>query len=143
VNAGGPGTCWARSFISPPDERGSGLMACAEVSGGVACMVAELVARGVRIRWVTETNKAKARRELVSFNTRRIVALVVMVLGSIFGGLLAVAFTDSRLAAIVGVILGAVAGVVFILIWANRSLWQTGPDAGELFGASRTPGEWS
>ncbi len=50
------------------------------------------------------------------------VALVVMVLGSIFGGLLAVAFTDSRLAAIVGVVLGAVAGMVFILIWANRSL---------------------
>jgi hypothetical protein len=45
-----------------------------------------------------------------------------MVLGSIFGGLLAVAFTDSRLAAIVGVVLGAVAGMVFILIWANRSL---------------------
>ncbi len=58
----------------------------------------------------------------MSFNTRRIVALVVMVLGSIFGGLLAVAFTDSRLAAIVGVVLGAVAGMVFILIWANRSL---------------------
>jgi hypothetical protein len=69
-----------------------------------------------------ETHKAKARRELVSFNTRRIVALVVMVLSSIFGGLLAVAFTDSRLAAIVGVVLGAVAGVIFILIWANRSL---------------------
>ena len=58
----------------------------------------------------------------MSFNTRRIVALVVMVLGSIFGGLLAVAFTDSRLAAIGGVVLGAVAGMVFILIWANRSL---------------------
>jgi len=58
----------------------------------------------------------------VYFNTRRIVALVVMVLDSIFGGLLAVAFTDSRLAAIVGVVLGAVAGMVFILIWANRSL---------------------
>jgi len=69
-----------------------------------------------------ETHKAKVRRELVSFNTRRIVALVVMVLGSTFGGLLAVAFTDSRLAAIVGVVLGAVAGMVFILIWANQSL---------------------
>jgi uncharacterized membrane protein YfcA len=45
----------------------------------------------------------------VSFNTRRIVALVVMLLGSTCGGLLAVAFTDSRLAAIVGVVLGAVA----------------------------------
>ena len=58
----------------------------------------------------------------MSFNTRRIVALVVMVLGSTFGGLLAVAFTVSRLAAIVGVVLGAMAGMVFILIWANRSL---------------------
>ena len=58
----------------------------------------------------------------MSFNTRRIFALVVMLLGSIFGGLLAVAFTDSRLAAIVGVVLGAVAGLVVILIWANRSV---------------------
>jgi hypothetical protein len=58
----------------------------------------------------------------VSFNTRRIVALVVILLGSIFGGLLAVAFTDSRLAAIVGVVLGVMVGMVFVLIWANRSL---------------------
>ena len=58
----------------------------------------------------------------MSFNTRRIVALVVMLLGSTCGGLLAVAFTDSRLAAVVGVVLGAVAGLVFILIWANRSV---------------------
>jgi uncharacterized membrane protein YoaK (UPF0700 family) len=58
----------------------------------------------------------------VSFNTRRIVALIVMLLGSIFGGLLAAAFTDSRLAAIVGVVLGAMVGMVFVLIWANRSL---------------------
>jgi hypothetical protein len=58
----------------------------------------------------------------VSFNTRRIVALVVMLLGSRLGGLLAVAFIDSRLVAIVGVVLGAVAGIVFILIWANRSV---------------------
>jgi hypothetical protein len=58
----------------------------------------------------------------VSFNTRRIVALAVMFLGSTFSGLLAVAFTDSRLAAIVGVVLGAVVGMVFILTWANQSL---------------------
>jgi hypothetical protein len=70
----------------------------------------------------SRNEEAKVRRELVSFNTRRIVALVVMLLGSTFGGLLAVAFTDSRLAAIVGVVLGAVAGLVFILIWANRSV---------------------
>ena len=58
----------------------------------------------------------------MSFNTRRIVALVVVLLGSTFGGLLAVALTDSRLVAIVGVVLGAVVGMVFILIWANQSL---------------------
>jgi hypothetical protein len=58
----------------------------------------------------------------VSFNTRRIVALVVMLLGSTLGGLLAVAFTDSRLAAVVGVVLGALSELIFILIWANRSL---------------------
>lgn len=92
------------------------------VSEGLARMGAELVAKDVRMGCVAETKKAKAGRELVSFNTRRIVALVVMLLGSTFGGLLAVAFTDSRLAAIVGVVLGAVAGMVFILIWANRSV---------------------
>jgi hypothetical protein len=70
----------------------------------------------------SRNEEAKVRRELVSFNTRRIVALVVILLGSTLGGLLAVAFTDSRLAAIVGVVLGAVAGLVFILIWANRSV---------------------
>ena len=70
----------------------------------------------------SRNEEAKVRRELVSFNTRRIVALVVMLLGSTFGGLLAVAFTDSRLAAVVGVVLGAVAGLIFILIWANRSV---------------------
>ena len=58
----------------------------------------------------------------MSFNTRRIVAFVVMLLGSTLGGLLAVAFTDSRLAAVVGVVLGALSELIFILIWANRSL---------------------
>ena len=53
---------------------------------------------------------------------RRIIALVAMLLGSTFGGLLAVAFADSRLAAIVGVVLGAVAGMVRIVIYANQSL---------------------
>jgi hypothetical protein len=70
----------------------------------------------------SRNEEAKVRRELVSFNTRRIVALVVMLLGSTLGGLLAVAFTDSRLAAVVGVVLGALSELVFILIWANRSL---------------------
>lgn len=61
----------------------------------------------------------------MSFNTRRIVALVVMFLGSIFGGLLAVAFTDSRLAAIVGVVLGAMVRMVFVLVRVSKPLhWQ-------------------
>ena len=58
----------------------------------------------------------------MSFNTRRIVALVVMVLGSTFGGLLAVALSDTRLVAIVGAVLGAVLGMIFVLIWAHQSL---------------------
>src|SRR5215210_5707292 len=58
-------------------------------------MGAELVAKDVRMGCVAETKKAKAGRELVSFDTRRIVAVVVMLLGSTLGGLLAVA---SRLA---------------------------------------------
>jgi uncharacterized protein involved in exopolysaccharide biosynthesis len=58
----------------------------------------------------------------VSFNTRRIFALVVVLLDSTFGGLLAVAFSDTRLTAIVGVVLGAVVGIIFVLIWAHQSL---------------------
>lgn len=58
----------------------------------------------------------------MSFNARRIVALVVVLLGSTFGGLLAVAFSDTRLTAIVGVVLGAVVGIIFVLIWAHQSL---------------------
>jgi uncharacterized membrane protein (UPF0136 family) len=58
----------------------------------------------------------------MSFNARRIIALVVVLLVSTIGGLLAIALTDSRLAAIAGVVLGAVAGVVLVLIWANQSL---------------------
>jgi hypothetical protein len=58
----------------------------------------------------------------VSFNARRIIALVVVLLGATFGGLLAVAFMDSQFAPVIGVVLGAVVGMVFILIWANQSL---------------------
>ncbi|HSK99247.1 MAG TPA: hypothetical protein VK869_02810 [Rubrobacteraceae bacterium] len=57
----------------------------------------------------------------MSFNTRRIVALIVVLVASICGGLLATALTDSRLAIILGVAGGAVVGMVFILIWINRS----------------------
>jgi len=58
----------------------------------------------------------------VSFNTRRIIALVVVLLGSTVGGLLAMELSDWRFAALVGVVLGAVVGVVLVLIWANQSL---------------------
>lgn len=57
----------------------------------------------------------------MSFNTRRIIALIVVVVASICGGLLAVALTDSRLATILGVVGGAVVGMVFILTWINQS----------------------
>jgi hypothetical protein len=58
----------------------------------------------------------------VSFNARRIVALVVVLLGSTFGGLLAVALSDTRLVAIVGAVAGAVVGMILVLIWAHQSL---------------------
>ena len=58
----------------------------------------------------------------MSFNARRIIALVVVLLGSTLGGLLAIAYTDSRLVTIAGVVLGAMVGMVFVLIWANQSL---------------------
>jgi uncharacterized membrane protein (UPF0136 family) len=58
----------------------------------------------------------------MSFNARRIIALVVVLLGSTLGGLLAIAYTDSRLVTIAGVVLGALVGMVFVLIWANQSL---------------------
>ena len=46
----------------------------------------------------------------MSYNVRRIIALVVVLLGSTFGGLLAIALSDWRFAALVGVVLGAVGG---------------------------------
>ncbi len=58
----------------------------------------------------------------MSFNTRRIIALVVVLLGSTVGGLLAMELSDWRFAALVGVVLGAAVGLVFVLIWANQSL---------------------
>jgi hypothetical protein len=58
----------------------------------------------------------------VSYNVRRIGALAVVLLASIFGGLLGAAFFASRLAPILGSVIGAVAGLVFVWIWASRSL---------------------
>ena len=59
----------------------------------------------------------------MSFNVRRIIALVVVLLSSTVGGLLGEAFfSDSSLAVAAGVVLGAVVGLVFVLIWANQNL---------------------
>jgi hypothetical protein len=57
----------------------------------------------------------------VSFNTRRIIALAVVLLASTLGGLLTVAFFESRVAPLLGVVAGAVVGVVLVVIWASRS----------------------
>jgi hypothetical protein len=56
----------------------------------------------------------------VSFNTRRIIALAVVLLASTFGGLLTVAFFDSRVTPVLGVVAGAVVGLVLVVIWASR-----------------------
>lgn len=56
----------------------------------------------------------------MSFNTRRIVALVVVLLASTLGGLPTVALLDSRVASVVGVVAGAAVGMVLVVIWASR-----------------------
>ena len=57
----------------------------------------------------------------MSYNARRIVALAVVLLVSIFGGLLAGALFDSRVVPILGVVAGAVMGLVLVVVWAGRS----------------------
>ncbi len=57
----------------------------------------------------------------MSFNARRMIALVVVLLGSSCGGLLAMTFLDWRFAGLVGMALGAVAGVALVFILANQS----------------------
>ena len=54
----------------------------------------------------------------MSYNARRISALVVVLLASTVGGLLAVAFFNSRVASVLGVVVGAVVGLVVVL-WAS------------------------
>lgn len=56
----------------------------------------------------------------MSFNARRFIALVVVLLASTFGGMLTVALFDSRAATVLGVVAGAVVGLVLIVIWASR-----------------------
>lgn len=55
----------------------------------------------------------------MSYNARRIIALVVVLLASTMGGLLAVALFDSQVASILGVVAGAVLGMVLVVIWAS------------------------
>jgi hypothetical protein len=57
----------------------------------------------------------------LSFNVRRIIALAVMLLASILGGVLTVALFDSRAATVLGVVSGAVVGLVLVMIWAIRN----------------------
>ena len=57
----------------------------------------------------------------MSFNARRIIALAVVLLFSIFGGVLTVALFDSRAATVLGVVSGAVVGLVLVMIWAIRN----------------------
>ena len=57
----------------------------------------------------------------MSFNVRRIIALAVMLLASILGGVLTVALFDSRGATVLGVVSGAVVGLVLVMIWAIRN----------------------
>ncbi len=57
----------------------------------------------------------------MSFNVRRIIALAVVLLASILGGVLTVALFDSRAATVLGVVSGAVVGLVLVMIWAIRN----------------------
>lgn len=57
----------------------------------------------------------------MSFNTRRFLALAVVLLAATFGGLLAAAFLASQVATILGVIAGVVVGMVLVVIWASQS----------------------
>jgi hypothetical protein len=57
----------------------------------------------------------------LSFNARRIIALAMVLLVSVLGGVLTVALFDSRTATVVGVVSGAVVGLVLVMIWAIRS----------------------
>jgi hypothetical protein len=57
----------------------------------------------------------------LSFNVRRTLALAVVLLASIFGGVLTVTLFDSRAATVLGVVSGAVVGLVLVMIWAIRN----------------------
>ena len=58
---------------------------------------------------------------ILSVIVRRIIALSVVLLVSIFGGLLTVALFDSRAATVLGVVSGVVVGLVLVMLWAIRN----------------------
>jgi hypothetical protein len=78
------------------------------------------VVEGVRIL-ASRLNGEARTGEIVSYNARRIVALIVVVLASILGGLLTIEFFGSRVALTLGVVVGAVVGLVLVVLWASRS----------------------
>ena len=57
----------------------------------------------------------------MSFNTRRFLALAVVLLAATFGGLLAAAYFASQVVTILGVVAGVVVGVVLVVIWASQN----------------------
>ena len=79
-----------------------------------------MVEEGVRVL-AGRQEKRKQDGGTVSFNTRRIIALVVVLLASTLGGLLAVASFDARGASVLGVVAGAAVGMVLMVIWASRA----------------------
>jgi hypothetical protein len=82
-----------------------------------------LVAESVRVaaRSLKLEGSGSQEGELVSYNAKRIIALVVILLASTLGGLLTNSFFGSRVAPVLGVVVGAVVGMVLVVIWASRS----------------------
>jgi hypothetical protein len=60
----------------------------------------------------------------VSYNTRRIIALVVVLLASTLSGLYTATLTNSPVATVLGVVGGALVGIVIVVLWASRSSWE-------------------
>ena len=56
----------------------------------------------------------------MSYNTRRCIALVVVLLAATFSGWYTLTLTDSRMAGVLGVVGGAVVGIVVVVLWASR-----------------------
>ena len=56
----------------------------------------------------------------MSYNTRRFIALVVVLLAATFSGWYTLTLTDSRMAGVLVVLGGAVVGIVVVVLWASR-----------------------